>query len=61
MRKIQLIGVSVLMAFAGCKAKPHIDNPSPPPIVTPTVITNAVQDTDYPVLPPYIPWWVKES
>ena len=30
------------------------------PIVSPSFITNDVNDKDDSVLPPYTPWWVKE-
>ena len=60
MNKIFTVVMIAVLLVCGCKAKPENNNNKPQPIVAPTVITNSVQDGSAPVLPPYVPWWVKE-
>lgn len=57
MIRIFLISIAALLVFGGCT---NTKSGGGEPIVAPTVITNAVQDVEDPVLPPYKPWWVEE-
>lgn len=55
---LRLFSCVALLVAGGCI---HTnDNCGNSPIVSPTRITNEVNDKDDPVLPPYTPWWVKE-
>ena len=57
LRKV-LLAALLLSLAGGCIQPKGGDNE---PIVSPTNITNEVQDANDPVLPPYIPWWWKED
>ena len=61
MKKILAIGIAALMLLGGCCSVNGCCGDNPQPIVSPTNITNTVQDDGEPKLPPLIPWWAKEQ
>ena len=61
MKKILAIGIAALMLLSGCCSGNGGRGDNPQPIVSPTNITNTVQDEGDPKLPPLIPWWEKEN
>lgn len=61
MKKILAIGIAALALISGCCSGNGGCGDNPQPIVSPTNITDTVQGNGDPVLPPYIPWWVREK
>lgn len=61
MKKILSIGFAALLLIGGCFSVNGGCGDNPQPIVSPTNITDTVQDVGDPVLPPYVPWWAKEK
>lgn len=61
MKKILVVGIAALMLMCGCRSVNGGCGDKPQPIVSPTNITDTVQDVGDPVLPPYVPWWAKEK
>ena len=61
MKKILAIGTAALMMIGGCCSWNGGCEDNTRPIVSPTNITDTVQDTGDPILPHFIPWWAKEK
>ena len=61
MKKILSIGFAALLLIGGCCSVNGGCGDNPQPIVSPTNITDTVQDVGDPVLPPYVPWCAKEK
>lgn len=61
MKTILSIVTAALMLIGGCCSVNGGCGDNPQPIVSPTNITDTVQDVGDPVLPPYVPWWAKEK
>ena len=61
MKKVLATGIAALMLMCGCCSVNGGCGDNPQPIVSPTNITDTVQDVGDPVLPSYVPWWAKEK
>ena len=60
--KTRIILSLLIFLTVGCKTEKPTDNGDrPQPIVSPTNITETVQDSSDPILPHLIPWWAKEK
>ena len=61
MKKMLALCIAAQMLISGCRSGNGGCGDNLQPIVSPTNITDTVQGNGDPVLPPYIPWWVREK
>lgn len=60
MKLIPCICIAAVPFVSGCLSEGGVSGGNGKPIVSPTDISDSVQDDSDPVLPHFIPWWVEE-